>query len=100
MKVVNKKFYASHSNFQHIKEIVSESDETDFSRKSDETDLSRKSATHGYAYSSVVQILKERKLFLLLKLIENFWKSWLWKERKIQVTWVKNCVQGSKEINK
>ena len=31
-----KKFYASHSNFQHIKEIVSESDETDFSRKSDE----------------------------------------------------------------
>ena len=67
-----KKFYASHSNFQHIKEIVSESDETDFSRKSDETDLSRKSATYGYAYSSVVQILKERKLFLLLKLIENF----------------------------
>ena len=67
-----KKFYASHSNFQHIKEIVSESDETDFSRKSDEIDLSRKFATHGYAYSSAVQILKERKLFLLLKLIENF----------------------------
>ena len=47
MKVGN----ASHSNFLHNKNIVSESDETDFSRKS---------AAHGQAYSSVVQILKER----------------------------------------
>ena len=43
--------YASHSNFQHSENIVSESDETDFSRKS---------AAHGQVYSSVVQILKER----------------------------------------
>ena len=46
-----KNFYASHSNFQHNKKSVSESDETDFSRKS---------AAHGQAYSYVVQILKER----------------------------------------
>lgn len=33
-KSYQKAFYASHSNFQHNKKIVCESDETDFSRKS------------------------------------------------------------------
>ena len=46
-----KKIYASHSNFQHNKKIVSKSDETGFPRKYE---------AHGQAYSSVVQILKER----------------------------------------
>ena len=45
------KFYASHSNFQHNKKIVSGFDETDFSWKS---------AAHGQAYRLIVWILKER----------------------------------------
>ena len=46
-----KKRYASHSNFQHNKRTVSESGEVN---------ISRKSAAQGQAYSSVLQILKER----------------------------------------
>ena len=33
-EICQKNFYASHSNFQHNKKIVSKSDETDFFRKS------------------------------------------------------------------
>ena len=62
------KFYASHSNLQHKKKTVSESDETDFSRKS---------AAHGQAYSYVVYILKEKvierkQILPLTEIIKNF----------------------------
>ena len=48
---LQKKFYASHSNFQHNNKSVSESAETGFSRKS---------AAYDQAYGYVLHILKKR----------------------------------------
>ena len=58
----------SHSNFQHNKKGVSESNETDFSHKS---------AAHGQVYGYVVQIVKEKvierkEIVPLTEIIKNF----------------------------
>ena len=75
------KFYASHSNFQPNKKIVSGYNETDFSWKS---------AAHGQAYRLIVWILKERliKRKEIAPLTETLGE--LFKERKIQITGLKN----------
>ena len=62
------KFNSSHSNFQHNKKGVSESNETDFFRIS---------AAHGQVYSYVAQIVKEKvierkEIVPLTEIIKNF----------------------------
>ena len=74
------KFNSSHSNFQHNKKGVSESNETDFSRKS---------AAHGQVYGYVVQIVKEKvierkELFHLLKSSRIFKVVGFERSRKIR----------------